>query len=129
MVLTIKLYNQILLLRNWVIATNADFLIPLIPLSLQPNVVWPLIFQTMNSDRLNNQSLKYQRFTPSGFRDIGIGKLGFVAKTQFLSQGNLRVMIGQTNIHTDKQRSLLYRYSVIHIYINIYKGKLCLFII
>ena len=38
----------------------------------------------MNSDRSNNQSLKYQRFTPSGFKDIGIGKLGFVAKTQFL---------------------------------------------
>ena len=38
----------------------------------------------MNSDGSNNQSLKYQRFTPSGFRDIGIRKLGFVAKTQFL---------------------------------------------
>ena len=38
----------------------------------------------MNSDGLNNQSLKYQRFTPSDFRDIGIRKLGFGAKTQFL---------------------------------------------
>ena len=38
----------------------------------------------MSSDGSNNQSLKYQRFTPSGFRDIGIRKLGFVAKTQFL---------------------------------------------
>ena len=44
----------------------------------------PLIFQTINSDGSNNQSLKYQRFTPSCFRDIGIRKLGFVAKTQFL---------------------------------------------
>ena len=45
----------------------------------------PQIFQTMNSDGSNNHSLKYQRFTPSGFRDIGIRKLGFVAKTQFFS--------------------------------------------
>ncbi len=41
-------------------------------------------FQRMKSVRSNNQSLKYQRFTPSGFRDIGIRKLGFVAKTQLL---------------------------------------------
>ena len=39
----------------------------------------------MNSDGSNNLRLKYQRFTPSGYRDIGIRKLGFVAKTQFLS--------------------------------------------
>ena len=36
--------------------------------------------------RLNNPSLKYQRFTPSGCRarDIGIRKFEFVAKTHFL---------------------------------------------
>ena len=32
----------------------------------------------------NNISLKYQRFTPSGHKDIGIRKLEFVTKTQFL---------------------------------------------
>jgi len=32
----------------------------------------------------NNISLKYQRFTSFGCRNIGIRKLGFVAKTQFL---------------------------------------------
>ena len=32
----------------------------------------PLTFQTMNSVRLNNLSLKYQRCTPSGCKDIGI---------------------------------------------------------
>ena len=38
----------------------------------------------MNSDGSNNQSLKYERFMPSGFRDISIRKLRFVAKTHFL---------------------------------------------
>ena len=38
----------------------------------------------MNSVRLNNPSLKYQRFTSTGCRDIGIRKFEFVAKTQIL---------------------------------------------
>ena len=38
----------------------------------------------MNPDRSNNLSLKYQTFTPSGCKDIGIRKFEFVAKTQFL---------------------------------------------
>jgi len=44
----------------------------------------PWIFQTINSVRWNNLSLKYQRFTRSGCEDIGIRKFEFVAKTQFL---------------------------------------------
>ena len=40
----------------------------------------------MNFVRSNNLSLKYQKFTPSGCKNIRILKLGFVAKTQFLSQ-------------------------------------------
>jgi len=44
----------------------------------------PLMFQTMNSVRLNSLSLKYHWFTPSGFKDIRIRKFEFVAKTQFL---------------------------------------------
>ena len=43
------------------------------------------IFQTLKSFRLNNLSLKYERFTPSGCTDIGIIKLVFVAKTQLLT--------------------------------------------
>ena len=42
------------------------------------------MFQTMNSVKLNNLSLKYQRFTPLGCKDIGIRIFEFVAKTQFL---------------------------------------------
>ena len=38
----------------------------------------------MNSLRSNNISLKYQRFTTLGFKDIGIINSEFVAKTQFL---------------------------------------------
>ena len=44
-----------------------------------------LIFQTMNAIRSNNVSLKYQRLTPLGCKDIGFTKTEFVAKTQFLS--------------------------------------------
>ena len=44
----------------------------------------PQIFQTMNSVRSNNISLKYQRFATLGYKDIGIIKSEFVAKTQFL---------------------------------------------
>ena len=39
----------------------------------------------MNSVRYKNLSLKYQRFTPSGGKNIGIRKSEFVTKTQFLS--------------------------------------------
>jgi len=38
----------------------------------------------MKSVRLNNLSLKYQICSPLGCKDIGIRKLTFVAKTQFL---------------------------------------------
>ena len=34
--------------------------------------------------RSNHKSLKYQRFTLSGCKDIGIRKFKFVAKTQFI---------------------------------------------
>ena len=36
----------------------------------------------MNSAGSNNVSLKFQRFTPSGGKDIGIRKFEFLAKSQ-----------------------------------------------
>ena len=64
-------------LRNWVFATNSDFLIPI---SLQPTVadLRNLEEWIMLSDNL---SLKYLRFTPLGCKDIEIIKIKFVAKT------------------------------------------------
>ena len=41
-------------------------------------------FDISNYVRLINLSLKYQWFTPSGWKDIGIGKNEFVEMTQFL---------------------------------------------
>ena len=38
----------------------------------------------MNYVRSNILNLKYLRFTPSGSKDIMIGKFEFVAKNQFL---------------------------------------------
>ena len=52
------------------------------------------IFQTMNSVRSNNVSLKYQRPTPSGCKDIWIRKFECVAKTQFLSDGKYHSQYG-----------------------------------
>ena len=43
----------------------------------------PLRFKTMNAVRSYNVSLKYQRSTSSGCKDIGITKIEFVTKTQF----------------------------------------------
>ena len=44
----------------------------------------PFISQTVNYVGPNNLSLKYKRFTPSGYKDIEIRKFEFVTKTQFL---------------------------------------------
>ena len=44
----------------------------------------PYIFQTINSVRSNYLSLKYQRYTPSVCKEVGIRKFEFVAKTQIL---------------------------------------------
>ena len=46
--------------------------------------------QTTNSVGSNNLSLKYQRFTPSGCKDIEITKFKFVVKTQFLLSSIIR---------------------------------------
>ena len=62
--------------RNWVFATLFYFLITL---SLHT-------FQTMNSISSNKLSLKYQIFTPSHCKDIGIRQFVFVAKTQIFTQ-------------------------------------------
>ncbi len=43
----------------------------------------PEIFQTMNSGGSRSVSLKYERYSSSGCWDLGIIKLGFVAKIQF----------------------------------------------
>ena len=47
----------------------------------------------MNAIRSNNVSLKYQRFTSKGYRDIGVTKTEFVAKTQFLRSLTLMVRV------------------------------------
>ena len=44
----------------------------------------PLIFQTMNSVKPKNLSLKYHSFTSSDCKDIGIRQFEFVTKIQFL---------------------------------------------
>ena len=72
----VKLYIRKILTKELSLRTNSDFLIPK---SLQPNVVE--LFQTMNSVRSNNQSLKYQRCKLSVEKNIGIRTIQFVTKT------------------------------------------------
>ena len=62
--------------RNWFFATNSDFKIPEF---LHPNVADLRYFKLWI---LLDQIIK--RFTPSGCKGIGIRKLEFVVKTQFL---------------------------------------------
>ena len=44
----------------------------------------PKIFQTVKSVRSKSQSIKYQKFTPTGCEDIRIRKFEFVTKAHFL---------------------------------------------
>ncbi len=64
--------------RNWVFATNSEFIIPI---SLEPNVA-NLWYFKLWSNKIH--SLKYLRFTTLESKDIGFRNAEFVAKTQFL---------------------------------------------
>ena len=60
----------------------------------------------MNSGGSNNVSLKYERYESSGFWDLGIIKLAFVTKTQFLwtpRENILLKTINSTNCTTEKE--------------------------
>ena len=71
----------------------------------------------MNYVRSSNPSLKYQRFTPSGCRDIVLRNFEFVAKTQFLSPSlmlNKRILICYESIiftakYSPKQKQFFYK--------------------
>ena len=52
----------------------------------------------MNYVRSNNVSLKYQRFTSSGYKVIGFTKIEFVAKSQFLCHLKFYIEI---SVHLD----------------------------
>ncbi len=88
----VKLRTSMRKQRNWVFATNSDFLIPI---SLDSNLVKPLTFQTMTSVKSYNISLKYQRFTTLGSKDIGMRKTEFVARIQWIQllyRHNMRII-------------------------------------
>ena len=76
--------SRIIRQRNWVCATNSNFLIPI---SLQPDSV-VFLFQTYIIWYNRIHCLKYLRSTTSGCKDIRIRKLEFVTKTQFLLLNN-----------------------------------------
>ena len=63
----------------------------------------------MNAVRSYNVSLKYQRSTSSGCKDIGITKIEFVAKTQFLSNKFLFFFILSTSQKETKVHTLNYK--------------------
>ena len=74
--------------RNWVFATNSDFLITI---SSEPNAVDLRYFKLWIL--LDERSLKYQRFTPSGGKNIGINKSEFVTKTQFICLQKFKIFV------------------------------------
>ena len=62
--------------QTWGIESLPQTLIFLIPTSLRPNFVYHIYLKYMTSVETNSLSLKYQRFTPSGCKDIGIAVCG-----------------------------------------------------
>ena len=69
------------LYSNCVYATTSNFLIPM---SYQPDGVylWNFKFEIIWVKRIH--SLKFLGSTTLGWKEVGIGKSDFVAKTQFL---------------------------------------------
>ena len=59
----------------------------------------------MNSIRSNNISLKYQRFTTLGSKDIEIRKSEFVAKTQFLCSGKHQIVRVNLNVRISSEET------------------------
>ena len=70
--------NNIFWESNWIFAKNSHFPIPI---SLLPNAVDLWYFKRRIFTRTNNLRLKYQTFTRSYCKDIGIRKFEFLAKT------------------------------------------------
>ena len=61
----------------------------------------------MNSVRSNNISLKYQRFTTLGSKDIGIRKSEFVAKTHVLCVVKERERMMKVNEMFEKLKTIV----------------------
>ena len=63
----------------------------------------------MNSGGLNNLSLNYERYASSGCWDLGIIKLAFVAKTQFLYSAHCTLCFVHTLARvTHKHEDIIY---------------------
>ena len=65
----------------------------------------------MNSGGSNNLSLKYERYASSGCWDLGIIKLGFVAKTQF-PFARIQIYIEKTKIWTKYKEGSLQNFRL-----------------
>ena len=71
----------------------------------------------MNSVKLNNVSLNYQRPTSSRCKDIGIRKFEFVAKTQFLRGfKTVRSQIKNTKISPSRMIAKLWNYGTVELW-------------
>ena len=71
----------------------------------------------MNSVRSTNLSLNYQKFTPSGCKDIGLRKYEFVAKTRFflfksVSINNYNFSLKSISAHVEYNRLKLVQFHV-----------------
>ena len=60
----------------------------------------------MNSGGWNNVTLKYERYALSGFWDLGIMKLAFLAKTQILSTNSANVAFSLKIQENQKRENL-----------------------
>ena len=72
----------------------------------------------MNSVRSTSQSLNYQKFTPSGCKDIGLTKYEFVEKTQFflfksVSINNYNFSLKSISAHVEYNQIKLVQFHVL----------------
>ena len=68
--------------------------------------------QTINHFRSNYDSLKYQRFTPSGCKDVALLKSEFVAKTQFLYEEKMPMLKQQLKVKIEGGRETPWKRSI-----------------
>ena len=104
--------------HDWVFATNSDFRVTI---SLQPNVVDIRYFKLWIL-------LKYQKFTPSGCKDIEVIIFYFKAKNQFLCIVSVNLFSSQKDWNNEHLTNYFYKSFVIKafgswamMYIHLYK--------
>ena len=83
---------------------------------------WPKIFWTKNSVRSNNQILKYQKFKPSGYKNIGLRKCNLIGRYRLYNIFECSIVEKNFSIHLIPWR---YFYAVLFLNISVGRKVVC----